>query len=191
MLCVEDFITPRIVAVTNFSEQKNITPRFEFGFGLSYTTFKYSNLRIEKLSYSETFPEEAIWESGKTPSTNATGASRAIWLHRPAYCITFDVQNDGEIAGTEVGQERFISDDSPNKSSDLLIPDAAVILGIPNLLWRAPTNTQRIRQRSTETWGDATSRDHHLQVRPFLLGRRWSGLEETGWQHRCPYIAEQ
>ncbi|KAJ4493153.1 glycoside hydrolase family 3 C-terminal domain-containing protein [Lentinula edodes] len=28
--------------------QKNITPRFEFGFGLSYMTFKYSNLNIGK-----------------------------------------------------------------------------------------------------------------------------------------------
>jgi hypothetical protein len=105
---------------------------------LSYTTFKYSNLQIEKLSYSEIFPEEAVWESGKTPSTNATGASRAIWLHRPAYLITFDVQNDGKMAGTEVGQERSIPDDSPNKSPDLFISDTAVVLGIPDLRGAPP-----------------------------------------------------
>lgn len=92
------------------SEQKNLTPRFEFGFGLSYTTFAYSNLQIGKFGYPQSFPEEAIWESGKTPSTNATGSSRAIWLHRPAYLVTFDVQNDGEVAGTEVGQERSASE---------------------------------------------------------------------------------
>ena len=118
---------------------------------MSYTTFKYSNLQIEKLSYSENFPEDAMWESGKTPSTNATGASRAIWLHRPAYCITFDVQNDGEVAGTEVGQERSMPDDSPNKFPDLFISDATVVLGIPTILRRASADTERVHQRGTES----------------------------------------
>ena len=158
---------------------------------MSYTAFKYSNLQIEKLSYSENFPEDAVWESGKTPSTNATGASRAIWLHRPAYHITFDVQNDGEVAGTEVGQERPMPDDSPNKSPDPFISDATVVLGIPSILWRASTDTERVHQRGTESGGDATSRDQYLEVRPFLLGRRRAGVEETGWKNRCPCIAEQ
>ncbi|KAF9649723.1 beta-glucosidase [Thelephora ganbajun] len=85
-------------------DAKQIIPRFEFGFGLSYTTFEYSNLGIEKLRYSQQFAEEAVWESGETPSTNATGASRAIWLHRPAYRVTFDVQNVGDVAGAETPQ---------------------------------------------------------------------------------------
>ena len=155
---------------------------------MSYTTFKYSNLQIEKLSYSENFPEDAVWESGKTPSTNATGASRAIWLHRPAYRITFEVLNDGEVAGTEVG---FIPDDSLNKSPDLFIPDATVVLGIPSILWRASTDAERVHQRGTESGGDATSRDQYLEVRSFLLGRRRAGVEEAGREDRCPYITEQ
>jgi len=155
---------------------------------LSYTTFKYSRLQIEKLSYSENFPEDVVWESGKTPSTNATGASRAIWLHRPAYRITFDVQNDGEVAGTEVG---FIPNDSLNKFPDLFIPDATVVLGIPSVLWGASTDAERVHQRGTESRGDATSRDRYLEVRPFLLGRRRPGVEEAGWEDRYPCIAEQ
>lgn len=105
MLCVAASI---ILTVTKPFYQKQITPRFEFGFGLSYTTFGYSNLTIEELGYWQQFPEDAVWDSGQTPSTNATGASRAIWLHRPVYCISFYVQNVGKVAGTEVSLEYFI-----------------------------------------------------------------------------------
>lgn len=97
-----------------FFYQNQIVPRFEFGFGLSYTIFEYSDLTIEKLGYWQQFPEDAVWDSGQTPSTNATGASRAIWLHRPAYSISFYVQNVGEVAGTEVGLEYSIPEGSPN-----------------------------------------------------------------------------
>lgn len=104
MLYVAAFI---MVTLTDLLNQKKITPRFEFGFGLSYTTFEYSDLTIEKLGYWEQFPEDAIWDSGQTPSTNATGASRAIWLHRPVYSISFNVQNVGGVAGTEVRLGNF------------------------------------------------------------------------------------
>ena len=39
-----------------YFDQKNITPRYEFGFGLTYTTFSYSNLSINKLETVSTAP---------------------------------------------------------------------------------------------------------------------------------------
>ena len=55
---------------------KSFDPQFSFGFGLSYTTFKYSNLKLDKKIYNES---EAI-------------------------TITVDVKNTGERAGKEVVQ---------------------------------------------------------------------------------------
>jgi beta-glucosidase len=63
-------------------EHNNVKPRFPFGFGLSYSTFKFSNLSVTPADTS------AIAPSG-----------------RPAlYTVTFDVTNTGSRAGSEVAQ---------------------------------------------------------------------------------------
>jgi beta-glucosidase len=57
-------------------EHANIKPQFPFGFGLSYTTFKYSNLTVK-------------------PSATGSGS---------LYEISFDVKNTGSREGAEVAQ---------------------------------------------------------------------------------------
>jgi len=86
-------------------DAKNITPRFEFGFGLSYTTFAYSNLRIAKLNSPDGTQAdlEMAWAAGKA-SPIGEGSSTALWLHRPAYQVTFDVKNTGSRYGGEIPQ---------------------------------------------------------------------------------------
>ncbi|KAG5731650.1 putative beta-glucosidase L [Termitomyces sp. T112] len=85
----------------------NITPRFEFGFGLSYTKFEYSNLHITKISSSSLSPteraQEQNWDRGDSSSTGI-GSSTALWLHLPAFRVTFDVKNTGSVAGGEIPQ---------------------------------------------------------------------------------------
>lgn len=75
-------------------DKANIQPRYEFGFGLSYTTFAYSNLAISQTPNANTsqYPTGAILEGGQTD----------LWdeLIR----VTADVQNTGPVNGTDVPQ---------------------------------------------------------------------------------------
>ncbi|KAI0789313.1 beta-glucosidase [Abortiporus biennis] len=83
----------------------NITPRFEFGFGLSYTKFKFSNLQVSKVSHSDKTSAdlEAAWAKGKAAPISV-GSSAAIWLHRPAVQVKFDITNTGKVTGGEIPQ---------------------------------------------------------------------------------------
>jgi beta-glucosidase len=60
---------------------KNITPRFEFGFGLSYTRFNYTNLQVWNVSESKRDLEElGVYErwSGGNESESGGGGNRTM-----------------------------------------------------------------------------------------------------------------
>ncbi|KAG9980900.1 putative glycosyl hydrolase, partial [Aureobasidium melanogenum] len=74
---------------------QNITPRFEFGYGLTYTTFNYSSLQTKVLSNVSTseFPPN---------TTIAQGGTASLW--DVIATVDCTITNTGSVTASEVAQ---------------------------------------------------------------------------------------
>lgn len=98
----DDFTEGQMVDYRHF-DAKGIDPLFEFGFGLSYTTFSISDLTITQRSKSSgtlsPFPAPLQSQNNEVPPPGGNPA-----LFATVATVTAQVKNTGSVAGAEVPQ---------------------------------------------------------------------------------------
>jgi beta-glucosidase len=73
-------------------DENNIEPRYEFGFGLTYTTFSYAHLQISNSASNQRYPSGPVGLGGPTDLWNVLVTVRA------------QVTNTGRVPAAEVAQ---------------------------------------------------------------------------------------
>lgn len=84
-----------------YFDKENIQPRFEFGFGLSYTSFEYGNITVDLLAGNT--PDGGNISTAEYPvGAVQEGGQKDLWdiLVR----VSAGVRNAGDIDGAEVAQ---------------------------------------------------------------------------------------
>jgi beta-glucosidase len=144
-----------------FDAQK-ITPRYEFGFGLSYTTFGYANLTIEPVADSNVSP----FPSSSVPIVQ--GGHPQLW--QVLYRATVSITNTGKIAGHEVAQLYLGVPNAPAKQLrgfervGILQPsetrEVEFALDRRDLsIWNVTAQAWELQRGSYKVWIGASSRD--------------------------------
>ncbi|CAM4909144.1 unnamed protein product [Rotaria socialis] len=82
-------------------DKYNITPRYYFGYGLSYTNFSFDKLQISQANDDDKNSPVSLYKQRRMRPYNNFGHSG---LYDPVYTITFTIKNTGNYYGSEVAQ---------------------------------------------------------------------------------------
>jgi beta-glucosidase len=143
----------------------NITPRFEFGFGLSYSTFNYSALHIASLVNGKfsLFPDASI--------RIVPGGHPQLWDE--IFSVTFDITNTGDVFAHEVPQVYVGIPDAPKKQLRgfervALRPGQKKRISVPLTrrdlsVWDVVAQSWKLQRGEYGVWVGQSSRDVKLE----------------------------
>ncbi|KAJ7908199.1 glycoside hydrolase superfamily [Mycena leptocephala] len=143
-------------------DAKGITPRFEFGFGMSYTTFVYSNLTTTSNNATR---NGSVPPAGCFPVGDIGGPAV---LYEEIMTVSFRVQNTGTLSGNEVSQlylgfpGRMVSRRSRTVTMSLRQKDMSV--------WDVVTQQWLLAKGTFAVMVGSSSRAIHLEVRSSCRG---------------------
>jgi beta-glucosidase len=147
-------------------DQKNITPRYEFGYGLSYTTFEHADLAIEAVTNVSlaSFPSESV--------SIVQGGHPELW--QVLYRVHVNVTNTGDVAGHEVVQLYLGVPNAPERQlrgferTGLLQPgksqEIELALDRRDLsIWNVVAQKWELQKGTYKVWVGASSRDVRVE----------------------------
>jgi beta-glucosidase len=142
-------------------DAKNITPRYEFGYGLSYTTFAYANLTMAQTGANlSRFPSISVpIVQGGHP-----------WLWQVLFRATITITNTGKVAGHEVVQLYLGVPNAPKRQLrgfervGLLQPGESRVVTFALdrrdlSIWNVESQGWELQRGSYRVWVGASSRD--------------------------------
>ena len=144
-------------------DRYNITPRFEFGYGLSYSAFNYSGLAVTSLDgdTSEYPPLNVSMVSGGHP---------ALW--EPLFTATVRITNTGSVEAAEVPQLYVGIPDAPERqlrgfNRVTLAPSGGRTVSFPLTrrdlsVWDVVAQQWRLQRGTYPVYVGASSRDIRL-----------------------------
>ena len=139
----------------NFLAQ-NITPRFEFGYGLTYSSFDYSDLKININATNTPSTPAPVYSNGTTdqnPNNPSVGVGGLQSLFESVGSVSAAIQNTGKIAAAEVAQ-LYLQIPAP-VSSTASNPRTRVLRGFEKTLIEPGATAQvsfNLRRKDTSYW---------------------------------------